>query len=99
VINKSGDYLGGSVTNESFSSLGVRGEFADLGAVPASMKGIQVRMRRLDTLLRERAIQLRDFGVLSIDVKGWELEVLSGLRADGLISHAQPVPVVDVAVA
>jgi hypothetical protein len=41
---------------------------------------IRVNMRRLDTLLRETGITFID--ILTVDVEGWELEVLSGLNFD-----------------
>ncbi|MCX7370010.1 MAG: FkbM family methyltransferase [Alphaproteobacteria bacterium] len=83
VVENRGEYLGGTVSNESFSSLGIRGRFADLmGTVDTSTKEIRVQVRRLDTLLSELEITQADVDILCIDVEGWELEVLSGLSTE-----------------
>jgi len=83
IVENRGEYLGGSVSNESFSSLGIRGRFADLmRTVDTSTKEIRVRVRRLDTLLSELEITPPEVDILCIDVEGWELEVLSGLSRD-----------------
>jgi FkbM family methyltransferase len=85
VVHTSGEYLGETVTNESFSSLGVRGKFAELiETVPSTSEEIRVKVRRLDTILAGRGMRPGDVDVLSIDVEGWELEVLSGLSDDVL---------------
>lgn len=80
----SGDaaYGDGTVSAESFSSLGVRGEFAeDLAKTKSktSVKTIKVKVRRLDTLLAEFYPDVTAIDVLAIDVEGWELEVMRGL--------------------
>ena len=78
-------YLGGNVSAESFSSLGVRGEFAaDLAKTGAEtrMHVIKVAVRRLDTLLGKFSPEVREIDVLAIDVEGWELEVMQGLNFD-----------------
>ncbi|MFS8116300.1 FkbM family methyltransferase [Rhizobium jaguaris] len=80
VVESSSTYLGENVTNESFSSLGIRGRFADLmGTVSATTTEIKVQVRRLDTIFAERGIDQSAVDILCIDVEGWELEVLSGL--------------------
>jgi FkbM family methyltransferase len=84
VVENRGEYLGGTVSNESFSSLGIRGRFADLmGTVDTSTKEIRVQLRRLDTVLSELQITQAEVDILCIDVEGWELEVLSGLSPEG----------------
>ncbi len=83
VVHTTGEYLGETVTNESFSSLGVRDKFAELiETVPATSTEIRVKLRRLDTILADRGLKPSDVDVLSIDVEGWELEVLAGLNSD-----------------
>jgi hypothetical protein len=85
VAHTSGEYLGETVTTESFSSLGVRRKFAELiKTVPATSEEIRVIVRPLDTILACRGLRPGDVDVLSIDVEGWELEVLSGLSQDVL---------------
>src|SRR5262249_4302535 len=43
------------------------------------VKTIKVKLRRLESILRTHAPQIRDIDILSVDVEGWELEVLAGL--------------------
>jgi FkbM family methyltransferase len=79
VVRTDATYQGEPVTNESFSSLGVRGQYAEMmKSVPTSVDEIKVKLRRLDTILREHAADLGEVDVVCIDVEGWELEVLSG---------------------
>lgn len=79
VVRTDATYQGEPVSNESFSSLGVRGKYAEMmKSVPTTMDEIKVKLRRLDTILREHAVGLGEVDVVCIDVEGWELEVLSG---------------------
>jgi FkbM family methyltransferase len=71
-------YLGGGVTFESFSSLGVRGDFATLKP-NLDTTTIKVKVRSLDTILGTHAPSVERIDILSVDVEGWELEVLRGL--------------------
>ncbi len=83
VVSHNGRYLGGQVTNESYSSLGIRGKYAaSMKTVPTNVTEIKVQTRRLETILSERSIRQADIDILSVDVEGWELEVLSGLSVD-----------------
>jgi FkbM family methyltransferase len=80
VDSKGAQYLGHSVTAESFSSLGLRGEYAKLvKTVDVSVREIKVPMRRLDTILAEHRPPIREIDLISVDVEGWELEVMRGL--------------------
>lgn len=79
------DYLGGKVTAESFSSLGIKDEFRDLmknveGRI--TTKKILVKLRRLDTILAEHATEVQKVDAVCIDVEGWELAVLDGFSLD-----------------
>jgi hypothetical protein len=38
-----------------------------------------VKVRRLDSTLRQHASDLREIDIVCVDVEGWELEFLSGL--------------------
>jgi FkbM family methyltransferase len=79
LVNQHGqDYLGGKVSYESFSSLGIKKEYADLKS-GLDERRIKVKMRRLDRLLRECTPPVEHIDILSIDVEGWEMEVLDGL--------------------
>lgn len=75
-------YEGGSVTFESFSSLGIKGAYHSLWQGELDITHIEVNVRRLDTLLAEHASDVHALDVLSVDVEGWELEVLNGLAFD-----------------
>jgi len=71
----------GPITYESFSAIKVKEEYKQNDPSFFSqmdIEKIKVNMRRLDTLLREDGITAID--ILSVDVEGWELEVLSGLN-------------------
>jgi FkbM family methyltransferase len=72
------NYQGGGVSFESFSSLGIKPSYSKLKS-GLDQKVIKVRLRRLDTILREHAADIAGVDVLSVDVEGWELEVLRGL--------------------
>jgi FkbM family methyltransferase len=79
VVRTDATYQGEPVSNESFSSLGIRGQYAEMmKSLPTSTDEIRVKVRRLDTILREHASDLGAVDVVCIDVEGWELEVLSG---------------------
>jgi FkbM family methyltransferase len=73
-------YRDGDISYESFSSLGIRGDFKKLFDSMAdrfTTREIRVRQRRLETILN--AIDgLTSVDVLCIDTEGWELECLKG---------------------
>jgi FkbM family methyltransferase len=84
VVKMDTTYQGEAVTNESFSSLGVRGKYAEMmktlaKSVATSVEEIQVKVRRLDTVLQEHAGDVCEIDLVCVDVEGWELEVLGGL--------------------
>ncbi len=73
----------GLITYESFSAIKIKEKYKQNDPSfygSNSVEKISVNMRRLDTLLRENDITNID--ILSVDVEGWELEVLSGLNFD-----------------
>jgi hypothetical protein len=43
------------------------------------LRTIRVDVRRLDTLLADHASDVERIDLVSVDVEGWELEVLDGL--------------------
>lgn len=72
-------YHDGYVTFESFSSLGVRNSFAlQKATVSTQTEIIPVVVRRLDRLLAEYAPDINHIDILSVDVEGWEMEVMRG---------------------
>jgi FkbM family methyltransferase len=73
-------YLGGDVTAESFSSLGIRDKYKDLltGVQEKyAFRTIKVKVRRLDTILSSLK-NVTKIDAIAIDVEGWELECLKG---------------------
>lgn len=87
VRSKNAEYYGGQVTYESFSSLEVRGKFAELReTVETEAKEIPVVVRRLDRVLKEFAPDVHRIDILSVDVEGWEIDVMRGFN----IAHYRP---------
>jgi len=75
--------MDGSISDESFSSLKIRGEYAVMFEKlrsKFSIQTIKVKVRKLDTILRDIA-KVGKVDVVSIDVEGWERECLMGLQA------------------
>lgn len=73
-------YQGEVISAESFSSLGIRGDFEKLLSTMKdrfSMRTIKVKTRRLDTILASLG-DLKGLDILAVDVEGWELECLRG---------------------
>ncbi len=68
-----------NVSFESFSSLAIKPSYQEIFPTNLKTRQINVRMRKLSTLLDEHAPANREVAVLAIDVEGWELEVLAGL--------------------
>jgi FkbM family methyltransferase len=82
IVNSSGAaYNGGKVSFESFSSLGVKSNYASLKENLEQEK-ITVKLRRLDTILALHAPDVKQIDIVSIDVEGWELEVVDGLTIE-----------------
>lgn len=76
-------YEGGMVTFESFSSFKIKQRYLDICGFERSnmdIKTEKVQARRLDSILEELHIDSVDF--ISIDVEGWELEVLKGIDTE-----------------
>jgi FkbM family methyltransferase len=71
-------YENGQVSYESFSSLAIKESYARIRP-QMDVERIKVRLRRLDTILQTHAPDIRTIDILSVDVEGWELEVLAGL--------------------
>jgi FkbM family methyltransferase len=86
VVNShSADYMGGEVSFEGFSSLGIKGQYAELRETvkeKTSVGTIKVNVRRLDSLLANYAPEVREIDIVAVDVEGWELSVMRGLDID-----------------
>ncbi len=75
------DEYNGKITDHSFSSLGIKQEYINKTEVEInnlSTRKIKVNVKRLETLLD--SIGVKKVDILSIDVEGWELEVMRGLN-------------------
>jgi len=83
VVNSNGaDYLGGAVSFEGFSSLGINGKYSELHETikaTTDIETIPVKVRKLDTILATHEPSLKKIDILAIDVEGWELNVMRGL--------------------
>ncbi len=78
VVYQPAAYKGGQVTYESFSALKVLDSYRKRNP-SITTRSIKVDLRRLDSLLSTHAPDVRTIDILTIDVEGWELEVLAGL--------------------
>ena len=64
---------------DAISSLQIKPEYAALEAESnLEIEKIRVNLRRLDTILHQHAPDIAKIDCVSIDVEGWELEVLAG---------------------
>ncbi len=81
VDSQGADYHGGKVSYESFSSLGLKSSYAGLKK-DINQQKIIVQLRRLDTILETHAPDVKQIDLLSVDVEGWELEVIDGLNTE-----------------
>jgi FkbM family methyltransferase len=75
-------YAGGHVSFESFSALKVKDAYRATATGDLDIQVIRVKVRRLDTLLAEHASYLDRVDLVSVDVEGWELEVLAGFSLE-----------------
>ncbi len=78
VTSHGNKWEGGEVSYESLSSLGIKESYTQWASA-ADVSKIKVNLRRLDTILRTHAKNIDHIDLLSVDVEGWELEVLNGL--------------------
>jgi FkbM family methyltransferase len=74
-------YENGQVSYEQFSSLAIKDTYKSLNA-DLDLKKIKVNLRRLDTILATRTPHINHIDILSVDVEGWELEVIAGLNLE-----------------
>lgn len=83
LVNSHGaPYADGNVSFESFSALQVKDSYRTLSTSDLDVTRIRVDVRRLDSLLHSHAREVDRLDVVSIDVEGWELEVLRGLSLE-----------------
>ena len=85
VDSQGADYQGGTVSFESFSSLGIKNEFADLHETVkdnTKVRTIPVKVRRLDTILAQHEPDVSHVDIVAVDVEGWEINVMRGLSIE-----------------
>lgn len=78
VDSHSASYKGGAVSHESWSALAIKDEYGDLKP-DLDTKNIKVKVRRLDTIMKDHAPKVEEIDLISADIEGWELEALSSL--------------------
>jgi FkbM family methyltransferase len=82
VDSRGAPYEGGEVSFESFSSLGIKDSYRALREGDLDVTLIEVRVRRLDWILQAHVPDLVRPEIVSIDVEGWEPEVLQGFSVE-----------------
>jgi FkbM family methyltransferase len=75
-------YEGVPLSFESGSALTVRDAYRALHPNELDVRHITVSVRRLDSILHAHAPDVRRLDIVSIDVEGWELEVLAGFALE-----------------
>jgi FkbM family methyltransferase len=75
-------YEGVPLSFESGSALTVRDAYRALHPNELDVRRITVNVRRLDSILAVHAPDVRRIDIVSIDVEGWELEVLAGFALE-----------------
>jgi FkbM family methyltransferase len=79
VVHLSGNYTTDQITDQSYSAIQVKEGYLKHNNITIDQLpviNIKVKVRKLDTILAAAKLDRVDF--LSIDVEGWELEVLDG---------------------
>jgi len=84
IVHQPAAYAGGEISYESFSALEVKDSYRTHNPVIRPER-VKVNLRRLDTVLEQENVSTLD--LLSIDVEGWELEVLAGFSLERFRPH------------
>ena len=85
VVKQSVNAYGGVVTDHSFSSISVKESYlkhTNFNLTESNSKKINVKIKKLDTILND--INVNNVDILSIDVEGWEIEVMRGLNTENI---------------
>ena len=83
IVEQQVSAYGGIVTDHSFSSIEVKDSYlrkTNFNLTNSNSKKINVKIKKLDTILNE--INISKIDILSIDVEGWEIEVMKGLNTE-----------------
>jgi len=82
VVEASDDYSPGVLSAHSYSALGLKESFQNhlnLAKASFQQRHIKVSVRRLSRILAEHCPEIAQIDLLSVDVEGYELEVMRGL--------------------
>ena len=85
IVEQQVSAYGGIVTDHSFSSIEVKDSYlrkTNFNLTNSNSKKINVKIKKLDTILNE--INISKIDILSIDVEGWEIEVMKGLNTENI---------------
>ena len=80
IVEQSVNAYGGVVTDHSFSSISVKESYlkhTNFNLTESNSKKINVKIKKLYSILKD--INVNKIDILSIDVEGWEIEVMRGL--------------------
>ena len=83
IVHLSENYEANQITDHSYSAIKVKPGYLShnkLKIKQLPIVNIKVKIRKLDTVLEEAQVEHVDF--LSVDVEGWELEVMAGFNLD-----------------
>lgn len=82
VIESSQAYSSSSLTAHSYSALAIKDNYRDYQGQAVNelaQSTIQVKVRKLSSILREHCPEVKRVDLLSVDVEGFELEVIRGM--------------------
>lgn len=85
IVEQQVEAYGGVVTDHSFSSIDVKESYltkTNFNLTESNNKKIKVKIKKLDTILND--INVNKIDILSIDVEGWEIEVMKGLNTENI---------------
>ena len=85
IVHQKVNAYGGIVTDHSFSSIDVKQGYLNQSnfiLTEENTTKINVKIKKLDTILGDLNISKVD--ILSIDVEGWEIEVMKGLNTQNI---------------
>lgn len=85
IVEQQVNAYGGVVTDHSFSSIDVKESYlrkTNFNLTNLNSKKIDVKIRKLDSILKD--INVNKVDILSIDVEGWEIEVMEGLNTKNI---------------
>lgn len=85
IVEQRVNAYGGVITDHSFSSISVKESYlkhSNFNLTESNSKKIKVKIKKLDTILND--INVNKIDILSIDVEGWEIEVMKGLDTNNI---------------